>query len=79
MSGMTDPTAAIDGLTPEEQLDLLERLWERLSQAPDSVPVTGEQRSELDRRFQAFDADMAEGRTLGIPWDEVVGRLRNGG
>jgi putative addiction module component (TIGR02574 family) len=76
---MSDPAVAVDSLTPEQQLDLLERLWEDLSRKPERVPLTEEQRAELDDRLDAVDRDVAQGRTLGIPWDEVVGRIRNSG
>jgi putative addiction module component (TIGR02574 family) len=79
MSFMSDPVVAIDSLTPEERLDLLERLWESLSRTPDRVTLTEAQRAELDRRLDALEADVAEGNDHGIPWDEVVRRIRHEG
>jgi putative addiction module component (TIGR02574 family) len=40
------------------------------------VPLTGAQKAELDRRSEALDRDAAEGRALGVPWDEVLRQLR---
>ncbi len=64
----------IDSLTREERLDLLERIWASLG--PEDVPVTGAQRAELDRRSGALDQDVASGRELGVPWEEVARQLR---
>jgi putative addiction module component (TIGR02574 family) len=61
----------ISGLTPEEKLDLLERLWDSLSADPESLALTAAQRAELDRRLDDLDRD---GPT-GIPADEVLDRL----
>ena len=35
---MTRPAANLDDLTPQEQLDLLEEIWDRLSQHPAGIP-----------------------------------------
>jgi putative addiction module component (TIGR02574 family) len=74
---MSDPAVAIEALSPEEQLDLIERLWDSLSRTPARVPLTEPQRVELDRRLDALDDDLAQGRALGVPWDEVVRQIRN--
>ena len=60
-------------LTREEQLELLEQLWERLSSTPEAVPVTDAQREELDRRLDELDRE----GPVGIPVEEVLGRLRS--
>jgi putative addiction module component (TIGR02574 family) len=77
-SAMGEPSFQIDSLSSEERLELLERLWESLSRAPGEVPVTAAQRAELDRRSDALDRDLAEGRAIGLPWEEVVRQLRPG-
>ena len=66
--------AAIDiaSLSPEERLQLLDALWESLSATPEVIPLTNAQREELDRRLDELDR---EGPT-GIPWDEVLRRIR---
>ena len=61
----------IDHLSTDERLRLLERLWDSLSRDLVSVPLTGEQRTELDRRIEEMDAD----DQLGIPWEAVLKRL----
>jgi putative addiction module component (TIGR02574 family) len=66
-------------LSPDERLELLERLWDSLSRTPASVPLTDPQRVELDRRLDALDEDVSQGLALGVPWDEVVGQVRTRG
>lgn len=61
-------------LSREEQLVLLERLWESLSSTPEAIPLTPAQREELDRRLDELDRE----GPVGIPADEVLERLRGG-
>lgn len=42
-------------LSVAERLELLERVWDSLSDIPDSVPLTEAQRDEIDRRLQHLD------------------------
>jgi putative addiction module component (TIGR02574 family) len=73
---MDQPGLKIDGLSTEERLDLLERVWESLSRSPADVPVTTAQRASwTDAR--TLDQDLAAGRGLGVPWDEVMRQLRS--
>ena len=75
-SGMDEPSVNLELLSKDERLDLLERLWDSLCETPADVPVTQAQQAELDHRSIALDRDVAEGRALGVPWDEVVRNLR---
>ncbi len=68
----------LDALSSEEQLELLDELWERLSRHPADVPLTDAQRAELDRRLDALEEDIRAGRSLGRPWSEVRERLGSG-
>jgi len=74
---MTKPTLDIEKLSPDERLELLEELWDSLGKEPSSVPLTRAQQEELDRRLDDLDADIERGAPLGIPWDEVLQRIRN--
>ena len=76
---MGETPVRIEALSPEERLALLERLWDSLSRTPARVPLTDPQRVELDRRLDALDEDMSQGRVLGVPWDEVVRQIRTRG
>jgi putative addiction module component (TIGR02574 family) len=74
---MSLPAVNLDDLSPEEQLQLLEDIWDRLSQRPANLPLSPEQRDELDRRLDAFEEDVRAGRPIGRPWSEVRERLRS--
>ena len=73
---MSQRVVDVEQLTPEEQLDLIGELWNRLSKAPENVPLTEAQRAEIDRRSEELDQDARAGRPLGIPWDEVFRQVR---
>ena len=61
----------ITTLSQEEQLQLLEKLWDSLSSTPEVIPLTTPQREELDRRLDELDRE----GPVGIPAEEVLGRL----
>lgn len=63
----------IASLTPEERISLLEELWDSLAALPEVLPLTPAQRVELDRRLDDLDAE----GPVGIPWDEVLSRIRS--
>lgn len=67
----------LDALSPEEQLELLDRLWERLGRNPELFPLTEAQLREIDARSDQLDRDLATGRRGGIPWDEVLRRIKS--
>ena len=54
---MANRAVNLDDLTPEEQLQLLEDIWDRLSQHPANVPLSDAQRAELDRRLDALEGE----------------------
>ncbi len=64
-------TIDITSLSLEERLRLLDELWESLSRTPEAIPLTEAQRGELDRRLDDLDRE----GPVGIPWDEVRGRI----
>ena len=74
---MAKPTLDIERLSADERLDLMEQLWESLRKDASSVPLTHAQREELDRRLDDLEADIQRGAPLGIPWDEVLQRIRS--
>jgi putative addiction module component (TIGR02574 family) len=62
---MTISQIDIERLSPQERLDLIERLWDSLD--AETIPLTQAQNAELDRRLATADADLAES----IPWETV--------
>jgi putative addiction module component (TIGR02574 family) len=60
-----------DELSSSEKLLLLEELWDDLADAPADVPVPDWHKRELERRYQEYLQNPAEGS----PWPEVRERL----
>ena len=69
---MAKPVLDIERLSPDERLDLLEKLWESLTKEPGGIRLTEAQREDLDRRLDELD----RGQVEGIPWDEVLKQIR---
>jgi len=67
---MSDLTPELARLSPAQQLDLFESLWERLED--EDISVTDAQRAELDRRIAGFDQD----REHSISWDQLEAELQ---
>jgi putative addiction module component (TIGR02574 family) len=63
----------IPKLSLEERLQLLDQLWESLSRTPEVFPLTNAQREELDWRLD----DLDRSGPSGIPWEEVLHRIRS--
>ena len=72
---MADPALNIDDLSPDERLKLLEELWDSLSKNSETLPLTDAQRDELDRRLDDLERDGGGG----IPWEQVLERIRGQG
>jgi len=64
--------AEILELPVAERMRLVEAIWDSISAAPESLPLTRWQREELDRRLAEYEADPASGGTL----EEVFARIR---
>lgn len=73
---MAQHAVNLDDLTPEEQLQLLEDIWDRLSGHPSGVPLSEGHRAELDRRLDVLEDDIRAGRPVGRPWSELRSRLQ---
>ena len=65
--------AEILELPVPDRIQLVEAIWESISAAPDSFPLTDWQREELDRRLAEYEADSTPGSTL----EEVFARIRD--
>lgn len=56
------PALDLNLLTPEERLDLIEELWESLSESQRAaLPLTRAQEEELDRRLDDLEAEGPSG------------------
>jgi putative addiction module component (TIGR02574 family) len=58
-------------LSPADRMELIDRLWESLDADVAAIPLSDEQRRELDRRLEDMDRDP----TLGSSWDDVKARV----
>jgi putative addiction module component (TIGR02574 family) len=64
------PTIDITRLSPQERLDLIGELCDSLE--GEDLPLSDEQKAELDRRNSSFPGD----RGRAVPWSEIRGKLR---
>lgn len=60
-------------LSVPERIMLVEDIWDSVAECPDAVPLTEEQKAELDRRLDAYHQNPSEGS----PWGMVRERIRN--
>lgn len=49
-------------LPVDERIKLVEELWDSIASDQKAAPLTPEQKSELDRRLDAYEADGNRGR-----------------
>jgi len=56
-----------------ERILLVEEVWDSIAATPEAVPLTEEQRAELDRRLAAYEKEPEAGTS----WNEVKTRLLN--
>jgi putative addiction module component (TIGR02574 family) len=54
---VSHPGQPYDDLTIAERIELLQKLWDEIADAPGSVELTAAQRAELDRRLEDYDRD----------------------
>jgi putative addiction module component (TIGR02574 family) len=57
----------IQALSTSQKLLLVQELWADIAAHPEHLRLSKDQAAELDRRFEAHDADP----TAGIPWDQA--------
>lgn len=62
----------IDALSRDEQLELLDQLWQSLGRDPGILPLSQAHTQELDRRLD----DLEEEGPVGIAWDDLVEQIR---
>ena len=56
-----------------ERLRLIEEIWDSVVEHPEAVPLTDQQRQELQRRLAEYRKDPS----TGSPWHEVKARIRD--
>nr|WP_298410401.1 addiction module protein [uncultured Halomonas sp.] len=65
--------ASLHDLPIEQRIQLVEDLWDSIAADQQLLPFTKEQRQELDRRLDAFEADGDTGRSA----DSVLSDIRS--
>ena len=60
-------------LTPAERLQLIEDLWNSLTETPEAIPVHDWRKEELARR----KANLLQNPASGLTWEEVKRRVRS--
>jgi putative addiction module component (TIGR02574 family) len=56
-----------------EKIQLVEDLWDSIALEKGAIPLTSEQRLELDNRLDAFEID----QNLGRPFSETIAEIRS--
>ena len=64
--------ATVTPVHTRRELRLIQELWDSLSRNPERIPITDAQREKLDRRMAQAEIDGGGG----IPWDQVLLRIR---
>ena len=54
-----------------ERIRVVETIWDSIVDHPETLPLTDEQKAELDRRLD----DLEKNPGTGSPWAEVRGRI----
>jgi len=67
--------AKLRELPIEERIKLVEDLWDSIAADKEALPVTPEQKAELDRRLDAYEADKNPGRLASDVIADVRRRL----
>jgi putative addiction module component (TIGR02574 family) len=58
-----------------EKIRLVEDIWDSIAADQAALPMTDEQRSELDRRLDAYESDGVKGREAGAAIADIKKRL----
>ena len=62
-------------LTLEERLKLVEDIWDSIAAEQEALPLTSEQRQELDRRLERYRVDGDRGAPAGKSIEQIRTRL----
>ncbi len=60
-------------LSVAERIQLVEDIWDSIANVPESVALTEEQQTEIERRLEEYRADPNEG----ILWNDLKNNLLN--
>ncbi|NEQ41249.1 MAG: addiction module protein [Okeania sp. SIO3I5] len=60
-------------LSISERLELIENIWNSITDIPDAIELTEKQKQELDYRLELYEQNSARGSN----WEEVKQRIKN--
>ena len=66
------PPPGFDDLSPDDQIDYVQSLWDRIVAKPDQVPIPDWHRQVIRQRMTDQEASPSEGQ----PWEEVQNEIR---
>jgi putative addiction module component (TIGR02574 family) len=67
--------ASLRQLPVEQRMHLVEELWDSIAADQEALPLTHEQRVELDQRLDAYEADGNPGRPATAALEDIRKRL----
>jgi putative addiction module component (TIGR02574 family) len=59
----------------DERIQLVEDLWDSIAVDQSSLPLTQDQKAELDKRLKAYELDQKPGRLAGDVIKDIRSRL----
>jgi putative addiction module component (TIGR02574 family) len=68
---MSQSASDYRSLSIPERLRLVEEIWDSIAEDSESLPLSSEQRAELDRRWAEHEADPS----TAIQWERVKNEL----
>jgi len=66
-----NPFLDVLSLSVTDRLSLVEFIWDSIVDHPEAIPLTDEQRRELETRLGSYRLDLSGGST----WDAVKSRI----
>ncbi len=70
--GQLSKPLILEQLSLAERILIVEEIWDSIAAEQASLPVTGAQQAELDRRLDAYRASPAQGAS----WEDVKKHIR---
>ena len=70
---MDTKTADILELSVAERIQIVEDIWDSIAAVPDAVSLSEDNKTELNRRLEAYHLNP----NAGSPWIDVRARIRN--
>lgn len=65
----------LSDLPVDERIKLVEELWDSIASDQDALPLTEEQKAELDRRLDAYEIDRNDGRLAAAAIADIRNKL----